>query len=477
MAYDKGAVSTFRQHNFSSFQNIHKPEVDNILVRPFHNTLTGIWDLAGAKKATTSSQFTWYEANRSYPLVRANTAAGAGAGAEATFLIAAGNQTAFGSYAPYNTGTTATTTAMPPRKYDTLQMLPAAGTLASAGNYINLLVTSVTGTVSFTARELDSSVAIPAIGVGSEQEIMITGNAHGEGSGLNTALSTLTTSYTENLQIVKHKYEVTGTDKLQATYMDLGGGKGKSYLPAEADSYLQFLKFQDLTLLLGKKASNVQLSDDFIDGTIDTNAPIRTTSGLIDQILTGGQILDYSNITGVTLADLWDFNTIISKDGAEFENMLYCGIDLDQQLDRELGDRVSNGSISYGTYNFNDEKALNLNFTKVKLGSFTYNKKCLEAMNDKQNTGAAGFGYSWEGFLLPMGTTKKLGHDEESGRQVPTVRKRFLANHGESRESMITYYNGFEQSSAGTDREEVRYMCEIGVEVQARSKTGYIKRA
>jgi len=42
---------------------------------------------------------------------------------------------------------------------------------------------------------------------------------------------------------------------------------------------------------------------------------------------------------------------------------------------------------------------------------------------------------------------------------------------------MIVYYDGFKQSDEGLDREEVRYQCEIGVEVQARNKTGYMRRA
>lgn len=472
MAYDKGAANTFRQYNFTSFQELHKPDNESELVKPFNNTLTGIWDLAGAKKATTATEYSWWEKNRIMPLVKA-TCPGGAAGAAVVFTTDATSRTSFGSYSPYNTGTTATTAALPVRKYDIISIAPQSG-LASAGSYVNVIVTATPTSTTFTATPLVSTDSIPAIA--AAKELIIIGNAFGEGSVLSSTLSTTTTKYTENLQIVKHRYQVTGTDKLAATWVDLGKGM-KAFLPAEKDAYMQFLKLQDLTLLLGEQMSSVALSDDFIDGTLETNAPIRTTNGLIKQVLTGGQILDYSNITGVTLADLWDYNTIIDKEGAEKENMLHLGIDIDQQLDRELGDRVANGAISYGNFKFGEAKAIDLQFSKMKLGSFVYNKRCLEALNDRQNTGAEGYGYSYEALMLPMGSDVKLGNDDESGKRVATVRKRFLANYGESREAVIKYYDGFAQSENGTDRDEVRYMSEIGVEVQARNKTGYWRRS
>ena len=473
MAFDKGAANTFRQHNFTSFQELHKPENDSELVRPFHNTFSGLFDMTGAKKASVSTQFSWWEANRTMPLVKATNSAGGGAGVAVVFTIDATARTSFGSYNPYNTGTTATTAAVPVRKYDVIQLPPASG-LASAGSYMSIIVTAVTAT-TFTAEPLDSTDTIPANA--SAVEMIIIGNAHGEGSGLQAPLSTTTTKYTENLQIVKHRYQVTGTEKLQALWVnELNNGRGGNLLPAEKDAYIQFLKFQDLTLLVGEKMSNVGLSDDFIDGTLETNAPIKTSNGTITQVLAGGQILNYSTLTGVTLADIRDYNTTIDKDGAEKENILHLGIDIDQDLDREIGDRVVNGGITYGMFNFDQEKAINLQFTKLKVGSYTYNKRCMEALNDRQSLGAEGYGYSYEALMLPMGESKKLGYDDEAGKKVATVRKRFLANYGASRESMIEYYDGFKQSDNGTDKDEVRYQCEIGVEIQARNKTGYWKR-
>lgn len=471
MAYDKGAVNIPNQYNFTSFQSLDKPDNDSKLVQPFKNTLSGIFKEVGSTKATTSQEYSWWEKNRLMPLPKAtNAGAGSGAGAAVVFTLDASSKTAFGSYDPYNTNTTKQTSANPVRKFDVLLLRPSTG-IASTGNYMHLIVTAVTSS-TFTVEPQDKSLTIPS--VPSAIEIPIIGNIRGEGAGFQDALSTSTTKYTENLQMISHKYKITGSDKLNARWVE---ELGANLLHGEKDAYLQFLKLQDLTMLLGEKMSNVDLADDFIDGTLGTNNPVQTTNGLFKQVSTGGQTLAYSAIGGVTLADLWDYNSTINKEGADMENVLYVGIDLDQQLDRELGDRFSYGAISYGTFNFTQEKAVNLQFSKMKIGSQVYNKKCLETLNDRQNTAAEGMGYSYEGLMLPQGTTKKLGNDEESGQNVSTVRKRFLANRGESREAKVTHFNGLLHSDNGVDIEEMRYLAHIGVEVQARNKTGLWKRA
>jgi len=469
--YASGGMDTFRSHNFVSFQELHKPEIQSTTVNKFNETLSGFLSLAGAVKPTKSIQYTRYEKERRMPKILADNAGAGAAGASVTFTFASAAQTSFGSFSPYDTGVPSATTAVPVRKYDLIMIPPATG-IATADSYIKCLVTAVT-TTTFAATPLDSTKAIPDLSAG-DVEIVIYGNAHGEGTGFQKALATRVTPYTENLQIVKHKYEVTGTEKLQALWVD--DDRTKAMLPGEADAYLQMLNFVDLTCLVGEGLSNTALSDDFIDGTFESDAPISTTNGVITQALDGGNTLNYSSITGVTLADLYSYNTTIDKQTAEKVNMLNVGIELDQQLDRELGNRVSNGAISYGVFNFSQEKAINLCFNKIKLGAYTYEKRCLKAMNDLQTLGADNFDFPYEGLMLPMGVAKVEGGDEQ-GAVVPILRKRYLANYGESREMKIVYFDGLNQSDGGTDREEVRYLSHVGIELQAKNKSGYWQRA
>jgi hypothetical protein len=473
--YNSGGANVVRSHNFISSQELHKPHIQSKLVQRFNETLTGFLDLAGAKAATDSIEYSRFEKNRVMPKIKATNGGAGAAGAAVAFTVHADAKTDFGSYSPYDTGVTATTKGMPVRLYDVVQIRPAAGTLASAGNYITGLVTAVTNNTAFTVTPLNSADAIPSIA--AAQEIIIIGNMNGEGTGFQKSLSTKVTKYTENLQILKSKYEVTGTEKLQALWIDMPAGDRKAFLPGEADGYMTMLKLVDTTCLVGEAVSNTaNISELFVDGTLETDAPISGTNGVITQALDGGNTLNYASLTGVTLADLYDYNTVIDKESADKTNMLNLGIDLDQQLDRELGDRVSNGAISYGVFNFDAEKAIALNFNKVRLGAYTYEKRCLDAMNDPQVLGADGFGYSYEGLMLPMGMSKVAG-GSEAGAMIPTLRKRFLANKGVSREMEVNYFEGLSQSDSGLDKDEVRYLSHVGVELQAKNKSGYWKRA
>lgn len=473
MAYNQGGTDVFRSHNFVSSQELHKPHIQNKLTKRFNETLTGFLDLAGAKAPTDNIEYSRFEKNRVMPKIKATNGGAGAAGATVQFTVHADAKNTFGSYSPYDTGVSGTTTGITVRLNDTIQIRPATG-LASAGSYIDCIVVAVAANKStFDAKPMDSTDAIPSIA--AAQEIIITGNAYGEGTGYGNALSTKVTKYDESLQIVKHKYEVTGTEKLQALWIDDDSKDRKAFLPGEADGYLQFLNFSDLTLLVGKGLASTALSELFVDGTLGDSGA-STTNGAITQALDGGNTLNYSNITGVTLSDLYDYNTVIDKESADKENMVNLGIDIDQQLDRELGDRVTNGAISYGTFNFDQEKAINLNFSKVRLGSFTYHKRTLACMNDKQTLGADGYGYSYEGLMLPLGMSKVAG-GSEAGAIVPTLRKRYLANKGQSREMEINYFEGLKHSDTGVDKDEVRYQGHCGAELQAKNKSGYWKRA
>jgi len=467
MTYQAGGQNVMRDYNFMSYQQLQKPNIQDSIVKKYNSTLVGMTDLIGAKAAVDQLEYSWFELNRTMPKVKATTA-GAGAGAEATFVVHADSKIAFGSYSPYDSGVAATTKGMPVRLYDVIQIKPASGT-ASAGSYINCLVTTVTSNTGFKAYPLNSALSVPAIA--SADEIIIIGNLHGEGTGFQKGLQTTTTKITENLARVKHKYNVTNTEKMTAKWATLPNGDKKFFLEGDKEAYYQMLNLVDSTLLIGEAVSNTALSELFVDGTNETDAPIYGTNGLTTQILAGGNILNYSSATGITLADLYDYNEVIAKEDADYENTLHLGISLDQQFDRELGDRVSNGAYMFGA-----NKSIDLGFNKVTIGSFTYGKRCLEAFNNPQIFAADGYGYPYEGFMLPTGKTK-VSKGAEEGLTVPTFRKRYLANNNESREMVVKYYDGLTSSETGVDKSEVRYLAEVGYQVQRRSATGYMKRA
>ena len=155
---------------------------------------------------------------------------------------------------------------------------------------------------------------------------------------------------------------------------------------------------------------------------------------------------------------------------------MMSGIEIDQGLDQELGDKLKAGSITYGGFNMDQEKAVNLSFQKFTLGSYTYDKRPMASFNDRQTLGADGYGFKFEAFTIPAGSVKIEG-GKERGTSVPSLRKRYMAGEGKSRELSIVYFNGLTDSSDGDDFEEVRYQADCALEAQALNQYGYIKRA
>jgi len=467
LAYNTGALNSATNHNFVSYYEAHEPDIQEELVQRYMNTIIGFLDFTDAKKATNAAEFSRFEKDRIMPKIKA-TSAGAGAGAQATFTVAAASKVAIPSAAPYDTSATPDGLTMPIRLNDLIMIKPASG-VVSSGSYIKCIVDSVTNNTQFKATPIKTGESVPAIG--TADEIVIYGNAHGEGSVFNAPMSTTATKFTEKLQIIKHRLRVTGTEGLvKEWYKDTSGNK-RFQVKGEGDSYAQFLNWMDMNLLVGEELTNTTVASAFQA----TGTPIALTRGLLHAILDAGNVLNYSSISGLLIADMYDYNIIIDANKAQKKNLWMVGIALDQQMDVELGDRFKDGAISYGSFTMEQEKAVNLAFQKARIGVYEYDKRCMEAFNDVQTLGADGFGYKYEGFTVPAGATKIAGGSEK-GMMAASLRKRYLAGEGKSREMVIKYYDGVSTGDDGDDIEEVRYMAHVALEAQALNQFGYMKR-
>jgi hypothetical protein len=465
MAYQPGAVNAATSHNFVSYYDAHEPDISDVNVQRYGNSFVGFLDLVGAKKGTSSLEYSRFEKDRQYPKIKATCSAGS-AGASVTFTLHADGKITVPSAAPYDTSATTDEVFTAPRVGDLIMIKPSSGTV-SAGTYIKAIVTAVTGSTSFDATPINSADTIPDV---TADEIVIYGNAWGEGSGFNVPMSNTSTKYTEKLQNIKHVHRVTGSENLTKKWFK--DNSGRFMIEGEADSYIQFLNITDLNLLVGEELSNTTLASVYQTA----RTPLALARGFLSAVLDGGNILNYSNVSGLTLDDMYEYNIIIDGEKAEKKNLMFTGIHLDQQLDITLGDRLKSGAISYGSFSMDQEKAVNLSFQKFMLGNYSYDKRAMDAFNDRQTLGADGFGYKYEAFTMPASSTKAAG-GEEMGKMIAPVRKRYLEGKGKSREMMIDYFDARTQSVEGYDYEEVRYQSHCGIEVQAVNRFGYIKRA
>jgi len=470
MAIDFQGGSFVRRgdYNYVTTMDLHKPEYDSELTEAFGDQmLTGMLQMIGAEKGVSALEYNHFEEERIYPKIKA-TSAGAGAGAQATFTIdAAATLSIPENASPY--GGTVSSTITVPRVGELILIKPASG-VVSADSYIRAIVDSVTpATPAFTATPLDSADSVPAIAAASE--IVIYGNAHGEGSGQPAARQTRVKKVTNNLQIFKSTYEVTSTERDMLSWIDFKGKDGKMgkvyYLKGEADEYKNFMSQKELTLLLGEKLSNNTVSDAYANA----GNPIALTQGLIPTILSEGNISAYSATTGWDKQDAEALVKVLDKQKGSKQNLIAPGIDLSIAIDNTLADYKTGGSIVYGNYTFNEDAKVNFQFDKFAISDYVFSKKKFDTFNDLQSLGADGYGFSSEAMVIPMGMTMDAG----SGEKTNHLRLRYLVNPetGE-RNQRSEIIDNF--AITGTDTYSVFYKDTCGLETFAMNKFAYIKK-
>lgn len=470
--FTPAAYGARTDYNFVSSFNLHKPEVDQKLVKRYGSgLLTGLLNDVGLAVPVSSKEYSHFEEDRLMPKIKATTA-GAGAGAAASFTLDASSEKNVDQDADPYIGTPVVKDYVPVRDNDTIMIKPAAGTVA-AGSYIKAIVSNVDAAAgTFDATPIDSADSVPAIG--AADEIIIYGNAHGEGSSQPQGLTNQVLEFKNNLQIIKHNYKITGTERDIVLWTKVKGMDGKEgyvwMIKGEDDTYRQFLNFRELTLLLSEKLNNVAVADAFATA----NEPISMTEGLIP-FCNGGVVSNYNAGTGMTLTDFEDLVKELDKEKGSKENLLLCGINLSLDIDRELRDDFTAGAISYGHFNFGQEKALDLEFSRLKVGGYTFHKKTYDAFNDFQTLGADGFGFPNEGMIIPMSDEV----DARTREKIPSIRMRYLQdpNGGNSREMMVTPVDKMKVGDNGEDAFEIRYLSECGFEGFGQNRFGYIKQA
>lgn len=470
--FEKGGVRTPTTYNFVSTFDAIEPDRDDKLTRRFgRQRLSGIMDMFKLKKPSQALKYEHWEEDRLYPKIKATTA-GAGAGAPATFAIDSASLLDYPlNTTPYVGSGTVTKKSPSVRVNDVILVKPDTGTVAY-GNYIHCLVTSVDPNAGvdgeFVAQPTDAADAIPAIVVADE--IIIIGNAHGEGSNQPVALSTTATKFENQIQTFKELRKVTGTEACMKHWFQDRNGSHWFTMKGETETYDRFLNSRELNMLFSRGLTNTALAD--IYDTAEN--PITMNNGLASEILDRGNTYDYSGLTGLSIADLDCMVLILDKQKGSKENLMCNGIELNGQVDRELGDRFVNGGISYGMFEMSQEKHVSLAFKTVEINGYKFHKKTLDAMNDLQSTGAAGFGFPSEAMILPADDVV----DPKEGVRVPSMRLRYLQKRGsESQEMIAIYVDNRRTHDQGQDTEEVRYLSYCGIEAFAMNRAIYVKKA
>jgi hypothetical protein len=387
-------------------QGLHKPEVDKEFYRRYGDqNLQGFAELTGKMNPVSAIEYHHYEDDWLHEVVRA-TGAGGGAGAAVTCTATQGFTIA-NDNSPYIAA--GSTTAYIPRNQDLI--LTPGGILA--------IVSGVSGS-SFDLTPVVTGESIPAL-VGTE-ELVVIGNAHQEQTGQPLSRNGRTNLYTNNLMIKKSTNTVSGSELGVQTWIEVPDKNGRMgylwYFESGYQEYRRFMNECETTMLLGQKVTNA---------TLATNQPTLTvTEGLIPFIENYGNTVNYSGVSGFTLADLDTMVKTLDRNRGSKENTIWAGINLSLAMDDTFLDLFQDGAVSYGTFGFNKDLAVNMQFSSFKRGNYVFHKKTYDAFNYPKMLGAAGQRYPDFAMVIPSDNVV----DAKTKKSVPSFRINYLQGKG-----------------------------------------------
>lgn len=470
LPFEAGGFETRADYGFVSAMDLHKPQFDNELGKRYGNQyLSEFLMNINYAKPVMGYEYFHFEEGRIYPKLNAKNSGAGSAGAAVTFTLASNAKDSYSlGSSPFVGSTSENITSA--RKGDIISIKPASGVVNSSSMILARVQSVDTAAGTFVAIPLETGVAIPSIP--TDTEIAIVGNAFGEGDLQPESRASKVSKYSNNVQFFKETFELPGTAKGLQTWVEFTGAngqKGKYFvLKGEEDAYVRFLNTRELGLLTNKKTTNVTLAN----AQAAAGTPTLTTEGLIPFIQSQGNNLGYSALTGFSKADMDEIVvTLDSQKGAK-ENLFMCGIQLSLAIDDVLADSRQNGAVTFGAYSFGADASINYQFDSYKIGNYIFKKKTMESFNDLQSLGAQGYGYPFEGMIIPMDAKM----DSKTGEKMSSLRVRYLVDENGTRLNKRAYVEGFSQFQDGKDIVSMRYSDAVGFQGIGGNRFFYIER-
>ena len=415
-----------------------KRDVDEQLVKRYGNQgITGLMELLGSKKETTANKFEHYEETFLH-----NSFTGSITGDDLT--IASGDRDGSGNTAV--------------RDGDLL--------LGNSGTMFYVTGQHDDGLASSQPEE---SFRIKVVSTGAvasgetDTTFAVVGNAYAErtdqpGEGITPRVI----QYSNSCQIIKESFSVSGSEATNAIYVKVDNQEFGSgylwYLQGEADTYQRFMDYSELAMIVGVGSSVLE------DGaTNDAGGTVTTTEGLLSFMENKGQTMDLGS-SAITMADFDAAVKSLDKFRGAKEMALYAGINLSLDIDDLLAAQgaYAAGGANYGTFANNKDMALNLGFNSFTRGGYTFHKKTYDLFNRPDLLGADGFKFNGYGMCIPMDNQR----DARSGESIPSLRMRYKAANGYSREMehWLTGSAVLQNKTNETDELRCNYRTERGFE-------------
>ena len=414
--------------------SFHKRDVDEQLIKRYGDQgITGLMELLGSKKETTANSFEHYEE---------------------TFL----HNTLTGAISSVGILTVDPTDTDGGDSADDKQSAVRAGDLLLGATGAMYYVAVATDGNTYTLKDVgDGSLA-----AAGDTEFAIVGNAYAEQTDQGVGLVPKVHHYSNKCQIIKESFVVSGSEATNAVYVKVNSPESGSgylwYLQGEADTHQRFMDYSELAMIVGESA--VGLEDGATNGV---GGAVNTTEGLLKFIENKGQSMDLGS-SAITMADFDAAVKSLDKYRGSKEMALYAGINLSLDIDDLLASQgaYAAGGANYGTFANNKDMALNLGFNSFSRGGYTFHKKTYDLFNRPDLLGAATFKYNGFGMCIPMDSQR----DAKSGEKIPSLRMRYKAANGYSREMEHWLTGGavLQNKTNGKDELQCNYRTERGFE-------------
>jgi len=326
-----------------------------------NRSLSGFLEKVGAEEASASDQVVWSEQGRLHTSCSGNIVA--------------------------STGIVTTAAPHGVRLNDTILInQPAKGSL-------NCLVTDVPSTTTFTVKPYTQAAVNTSGGtaitfVNGAVVGFVYGSEHAKGAGAKSeALEPSFNSLSNNMMILKDKYEVSGSDAAQIGWVEVSGEDGQSgylwYLKGAGDTRTRFSDYCEMSLIESVKV-------DGGTGVTAYDSGVKGSEGLWSAIEGRGIVAETA--TDNTLDLNTDFDAILKefdKQGAIEEYMMFLDRGTALAVDDMLAGMNNFGSAgsSYGVFDNDADMALNLGFSGFRRGSYDFYKTDWKYLNDATTRG------------------------------------------------------------------------------------------
>jgi len=421
---------------------LHKRDVDEQLVKRYGDQgITGLMELMGSKKETTARTYEHYEETHLHNYFEGVM------GSSGDFAISdTGYQDGLGN------------TSL--RDGDII--MGGSGAL-----YYVTAEDAVQPGHDFTIKNVSDGNVSAAT---QDTKFCVVGNAWAEQSGQPTGITPRVHQYQNSTQIIKESFIVSGSEATNAVYVKVNSPEFGSgylwYLQGEADTYQRFMDYSELAMIIGSAGdstlSNAAGEEDGSAAAFLKNQVI-TTEGLLPFIENKGQSMDLGS-SAITMADFDAAVKSLDKYRGAKEMALYSGINLSLDIDDLLASQgaYAAGGANYGTFANNKDMAMNLGFNSFSRGGYTFHKKTYDLFNRPDLLGGTGFNYNGYGMCIPMDSQK----DAKSGEKIPSLRMRYKAANGYSREMehWLTGSAVLQNKTNETDELRCNYRTERGFE-------------